>query len=88
MPNNWKQKSVRMIDSNWKLNEERTIIYVQNNKHKMNVIFEKLSKGLYAEELPKVSEMRDAFMFQFKYNENDFMNWFKNKYSKIYLELF
>jgi len=88
IPNNWRKKTVRMIDSNWNLNEERTIIYIQNNEQKKNVIFEKLNRGLYAEILPDYSKMRKIYLFDFNGNENDFMNWFKNEFPSIYLELF
>jgi hypothetical protein len=88
MPNNWREKTIRMTDSNWNLNEERTIIYIQNNEQKKNVIFEKLNRGLYAEKLPEYSKMREIYQFNFNRNENDFMNWFKNEFPLIYLELF
>jgi hypothetical protein len=88
MPSNWREKTVRMIDSNWRLNKERTIIYIQNDEQKKNVIFEKLNSGLYAEELPEYSKMREIYMHNFNRNENKFMNWFKSKFPLIYLELF
>lgn len=88
MPNNWREKEVRMISSNWNLNEERKIIYIQNNEQKKNVIFEKLNRGLFAEKLPEYSEMRKIYLLDFNKNENDFMNWFKSEFPMIYLELF
>lgn len=88
MPNNWREKTVRMTDSNWKLNEERTIIYLQNNEQKKNVIFEKLNRGLYEEKLAKYSKMREIYLLDFNGNENDFMNWFKSEFPLVYLELF
>jgi hypothetical protein len=88
IPYNWREKTVRMIDSNWHLNEERTIIYIQNNDQKKNVIFEKLNRGLYVDKLPEYSKMKKIYLFDFNRNENDFMNWFKNEFPLIYLELF
>ena len=88
MPNNWREKEVRLINSNWNLNDERKIIYFQNNEQKKNVIFEKINRGLYSDELPELREIRMIYLIEFKKNADEFMGWFKEKFPTIYLELF
>lgn len=88
MPDNWQSRNVTNHRRNWKLDGNRKIFYQQDNNQKMNLIFTVVSKGIYNDQLPDLDTLRRIYWRDCKKDPNTFIQWFKDKYPKPYIELF
>lgn len=88
IPNNWNRKKTSQ-PSDFILNQHRKIVYLQNLRQKVNLIWKAHEYEPYCNTI-KRHELFTTYM-----NENNgewslkkFIVWYKKKYPKFYLELF
>jgi hypothetical protein len=86
MPNNWMKTQVNR-DEHYKLDSSRKIHYTQTLRQKVSLIFSLPESSLYASKLPKTRELIEKFM-KLQQNHKKFLEWFKQTYPAIYMELF
>jgi len=81
MPDNWHKKTINRRDY-YKLDKYREIAYIQTSDQKAQLIL-----ALCNEE-PYKNELYNKFWFDFHKDSQQFVDWFKNVYPKIYMEMF
>jgi len=73
---------------NWLLDAHRKIIYIQNHEQKKNVIYSLTSNNFYNDKIPNREELREINWKICKNNPEKFVDWFKENYPNVYLEIF
>ncbi len=87
MPNNWDLKITNKIN-HWKLDEKRTLHYTQSPTQKANLILNLSQNSTYNNILPEYSELSKKRFDEFYKNDTKFMEWFKEIYPTVYMEIF
>ena len=81
MPDNWHKKTINRRDY-YKLDKYRKIAYIQTSDQKAQLILALCNKEPYK------NELYNKFWFDFHKDSQQFVDWFKNVYPKIYMEMF
>ena len=87
MPDNWDLKTTNKIN-HWKLDEYRTLYYTQSQEQKANLILNLSMNSAYDNILPEYSELSKKRFYEFNKNDTKFIEWFKETYPTVYMEIF
>lgn len=87
MPDNWDLKSTNKIN-HWKLDNNRTLYYMQTPKQKANLILHLSTKSGYSDILPEYSELFKKRFYDFNKDDTKFIEWFKKTYTTAYMKIF
>lgn len=87
MPDNWNLKITNKLH-HWKLDENRTLYYTQSPTQKVNLILNISRNSNYNNILPEYSELSKKRFDEFQKNDIKFMEWFKETYPAVYMEIF
>jgi len=84
----WQPKKVMNRRSDWKLNADRQIQYIQDSNHKKNIIFGAV-QGKYKESFGSWSNfLYNVYHLQCHNDPDELILWFKKNHSDIYYDLF
>jgi len=83
--NNTSQKT-KDNRSTWEINQHRQILYLQNSDQQKNLILD-LIKQNKIPEFKSYKEFDERFKSE-RNNDENFLDWFKRKYSQIYFRIF
>ncbi len=87
MPNYYNRRLVTSRHD-WDLSGHRTLIYVQNERQKANLIRSLSEEGPYVSRFSKSDELFHKYVGDYRGKPEAFVNWFKQNYPDIYVELF
>jgi len=87
MPKRLLSKSVRNIESNWQLDDYRTILWTQTNVQKLRLILS-LCQREYVDRVLPIQELLKIKRTQCNDDPDKFLSWFKKQYPDIYLDIF
>ncbi len=72
----------------WKLDTYRKVSYTQTAVQRVATIFSLKQRNEYSERLPPMGDFYDKLWREFKGDRNKFLDWFKRKYTDVYLDIF
>lgn len=85
-PNNWGKGSTSNPQS-WSLSKYRTIISTHTYEQKANIIIDAAYRSKF-NQLPKRNELLKLLNMKFKNKYKLFVEWFREKYPEVYIQLF
>lgn len=75
--------------AHYKLDKKRTLVYHSNNRQKFWKIHERAGTGQFLDAgVPNKIELEDFFFDELNNNADRFIEWFKERYPGLYLEMF
>ena len=86
LPNHWRKKVVNR-SKYFRLNQRRSLIYIQSRQQKVNLIVRECTDGQFAGRFSddKKEQMRRNTS---KMDNDEFLEWFQNSHMALHLELF